>query len=278
MRRMNTLMVPLAILFLIMFAAPFIYLFYMSFLTYTSGQVSPTPPFTWASYVKFFQDSYYMGVIGRTVWISVLSALICAIMAYPLAVFLNKAKGYAKTIGMVLVILPLISGVIVQTMGWYGLLTDYGTINNVLIALHIIDEPITFLGKPTAVVIGLVQSFLPYMVLPIMNTLQAIPHNVLEAAENLGANSAQRFFRVTLPLSMSGVVTGFILVFGSCLSSYTTPSILGRGKVQVIGTIVYQQAMQLFDWPFAAAISMLLLVALLLILLLTSIRTKKSKA
>ena len=111
-----------------------------------------------------------------------------------------------------------------------------------------------------------------------MNILQVIPKNVLEAAENLGANGAQRFFRITFPLSLGGVGAGFVLVFGACLSSYTTPSILGSGKVQVIGTVVYQQAMQLFNWPFSAAISMILLVLLLILAVATSLKAKRKAA
>lgn len=269
------MLLPLAGLFFIMFAVPFMYLLYTSFLTYTSGQVSPGMPFTIASYVKFFQDSYYAEVVLRTFWFSLVTASICVILAYPLAFVMAKATGYLKTTLLVLVTLPLISGVIVQTSGWYGLLTDYGTINNVMMALGIIDEPVSILGTSTAIIIGLVQSFLPYMVLPIMNVLQVIPNNVLEAAENLGANRVQRFFRVVFPMSLGGVAAGFVLVFGACLSSYTTPSILGRGKVQVIGTIVYQQAMQLFNWPFAATMSMILLVLLIVFVLLTSRKPKE---
>jgi len=275
---MNMLLLPLAALFFVMFIIPFFYLLYTSFLTYTSGQVSPGMPFTLGSYLKFFRDSYYAVVIGRTLWLSLLSAVICTIMAYPLAFFMARAQGYLKTILLVLVTLPLISGVVVQTMGWYGLLAAYGTVNNILKALHIIHDPIQFLGTSSAIVIGLVQSFLPYMVLPIMNILQVIPKNVLEAAENLGANGAQRFFRITFPLSLGGVGAGFVLVFGACLSSYTTPSILGSGKVQVIGTVVYQQAMQLFNWPFSAAISMILLVLLLILAVATSLKAKRKAA
>jgi len=275
-RKMNVLLLPLAFLFFIMFIIPFLYLCYTSFLTYSSGQVIPGLPFTLGAYLKFFQDSYFAKVIGRTFWLSFLSTAICVVMAYPLAFLMAKAKGYIKTTLLVLVTLPLISGVVVQTMGWYGLLTDYGTVNTILKTLHLVKEPVKFLGNSNAIVIGLVQSFLPYMVLPIMNILQVIPNNVLEAAENLGANRVQRFFRITFPLSLGGVGAGFILVFGACLSSYTTPSILGRGKVQVIGTVVYQQAMQLFNWPFAAAISMILLVLLVILVGLSSIRQKRN--
>lgn len=273
-RRINLLLIPLTVLLVVFFAFPFVMLFYNSFLTF-SGKVEPSLPLTFANYIKFFKDSYYPAVIGRTLYISVATTFISLVCAYPLAFFMVKAKGYVKTIFLVLVTLPLISGVMVQTMGWYGMMTNHGTINKLLQALHITSEPLEMLGNNSAVIIGLVQGFLPYMVLPIMNALQAIPGNVLQAAENLGANKVQQFFRVTLPMSMGGVAAGCMLVFGACLSSYTTPSILGRGKVQVIGTIVYQQAMQLFNWPFASAIAMLLLLVILLLIPVTGALTKR---
>lgn len=276
-RKINRLTLPLAFLFFILFVIPFVLLFYNSLLTYQAGQVEPSMPLTFANYLKFFKDSYYLDVIIRTFWLSLVTTAVCILMAYPLAYFMARTGGYIKTVMLVLVTLPLISGVMVQTLGWYGMLTNYGTVNVILKWLNLVNASIEFLGKPSAIIIGLVQGFLPYMVLPIMNSVQAIPPNVLEASQNLGANRVQRFFRITLPLSKGGVAAGAILVFGACLSSYTTPSILGRGKVQVIGTVVYQQAMQLFNWPFASVIAVILLVILLILSSISSVVMRRNK-
>lgn len=273
----NAMLIPLTIIFVVFFIIPFIVLLYYSFLTSSSGQVIPTTPYTIASYKKFFQDSFYPRVVMRTIGISLLTASICTVLGYPVAYFISKSRGYKKTILLVIIILPLVAGVMVQTLGLYGILTSYGPVNNALLYLGIINEPIEFLGTPTGVVIGLTQGFLPYMILPVMNSIQAIPDNVLEAADNLGANGVQRFFRVTLPLSKTGIISGFVLVFGCCLNSYTTPLLLGRGKVSVIGTTIYQQAMQLFNWPFASAIAMILISIVLLVYMLTNIIPKSMK-
>ncbi len=274
----DLMILPLSLLFFVFFAIPFVMLLYNSFLTYT-GRVMPELPLTLENYIKFFKDSYYPEVIGRTFYISFVTTLIVAVLAYPLAYFMAKLRGYFKTIMLVLVTLPLISGVMVQNMGLYGMLTNYGTVNRFLMALRIIDEPIQLLGNNLAVIIGLTQGFLPFMVLPVMNSLQAIPENIFQASESLGANKVRQFFRITLPLSLNGCIAGAVLVFGACLSSYTTPSILGRGKVPVIGTVVYQQAMQLFNWPFASSLAMILLLIILLFMpfskLLTSRREKR---
>lgn len=261
--RANALLIPLTLVFVVLFIIPFVVLFYYSFLTRASGQVVPSLPFTLSSYLKFFEDSYYPRVVGRTLTLSLLTGGICVVLGYPVAYYITKAKGYVKTLLLVVVILPLVSGVITQTLGLYGMLTSYGPINNALLWAGVIDEPVEFLGTTTGVVIGLTQGFLPYMILTVMNSIQAIPDNVLEAADNLGANAVQRFFLVTLPLSKTGVIAGFVLVFGCCLNAYTTPLLLGRGKVSVIGTAIYQQAMELYNWPFASAIAMILIALVL---------------
>ena len=251
-------------------------LFYNSFLTYT-GRVEPSLPLTFENYVKFFNDSYYPGVIKTTFYISIATTFWVTLLAYPLAYFMSKIDGYLKTILLVLSTLPLISGVMVQNMGLYGMMTNYGTVNNFLKALNIIQEPLQLLGNETAVIIGLTQGFLPYMILPVMNSIQAIPQNVQQAAESLGANAFHRFIRVTFPLSFRGIAAGAVLVFGASLSSYTTPSILGRGKGQGIGTVGYQQAMQLFNWPFASTIAMILLLIILLFMPCSRFITRRSK-
>jgi len=272
------MLLPLTLLFVIFFIIPFAMLFYNSFLTYAgSGKVQPSLPFTFENYIKFFKDSYYPGVIGRTFYIAAVTTVLVTVMAYPLAYLMAKTDGYVKTILLVLSTLPLISGVMVQNMGLYGMMTNYGTVNTFLKAIHIITEPLQLLGNETAVIIGLTQGFLPFMILPIMNSLQAIPQNVHQAAESLGANAFHRFMRVTFPLSLKGVAAGAVLVFGASLSSYTTPSILGRGKIQVIGTVVYQQAMQLFNWPFASTIAVLLLVIMMIVMACPKLFSKKER-
>lgn len=275
--RANAMIVPLTAVFVILFIIPFLVLLYYSFLTYKSGQVIPSTPYTIDAYQKFFADSFYPRVVGRTIRLSFLTAIICAVLGYPVAYYISKAKKYKKTILLVIVILPLVAGVMVQTLGLYGILTSYGPINNALLALGIIDEPIEFLGKESGVLIGLTQGFLPYMILPILTVIQAIPENVLEAADNLGANGFQRFIRVTLPLSKNGIISGFVLVFGCCLNSYTTPLLLGRGKVSVIGTSIYQQAMALYNWPFASAIAMILIALVLVVFCVANVVPKHMK-
>lgn len=273
----NALLIPLILVFLVLFIIPFFVLVYYSFLTYRSGQVVPSTPYTLSAYGKFFADSFYPRVVLRTIGISFLTAALCSVFGYPVAYYISKSRGYKKTILLVIVILPLVAGVMTQTLGLYGMLTSYGPVNNALLYMGIIEEPIEFLGRPSGVVIGLTQGFLPYAILPIMTSIQAIPDNVMEAADNLGANGVQRFLRVTLPLSKTGIISGFVLVFGCCLNSYTTPLLLGRGKVSVIGTTIYQQSMQLYNWPFASAIAVILIALVLIVFALTTMIPKKVK-
>jgi ABC-type spermidine/putrescine transport system permease subunit I len=260
-----------------MFLLPFGVLFYVSFLTYTSGQVIPSLPLTLSGYIKFFSDSYYPAVILRSFRISIITTVICVIVAYPVAFFMSRINSYAKAVMMVLITLPLISGVMVQTVGLYGMMTAYGPLNNFLVYIGLIKKPVQFLGQISAVVIGLVQGFLPYMVFPIMNVLQVIPANVLEAAESLGANKFRQFIHITLPMSLGGVFAGSLLVFGACLNSYATPDLLGRGKIPVIGTAVYQHAMLVFNWPFASVIAMLVLFIAFCLVTLTGFLTRDNQ-
>lgn len=258
---------PILLLYLLLFIVPFGILCVYSFLRYIPGSLNLVHTFTLENYLRFFQDAYYGQVLVRTVLISIIVTLISLIMAYPLAYFMAHSSSYTKTVLLVLVTLPLISGVIVQTLGWYCILARYGPVNNCLKALGLISNPINILGNEIGVTFGLIQGFLPFMVLPLMNSIQAIPASLHEAAESLGASKVMSFFRVTLPLSMNGILAGSLLVFCACLSSFTTPSVLGQGKVHVIGTIIYQQAIQLFNWPFASVLAIILLAGLFLLAL-----------
>lgn len=275
--RANFLLIPLIIIFIIFFIIPFLILAYYSFLTKTGSQVIPTKPYTIAAYAKFFSNPYYLRVVGRTIWLSFITAAICALLGYPVAYFIAHTKGYLKSVLLVVVILPLVSGLVVQTLGLYGLMSSYGPINNFLMAIGLIKEPIKMLGTMGGVTAGLVQGFIPYMILPIITSIQSIPGNVLEAADNLGANGFQKFIHVTLPLSRGGILSGSILVFGCTLNSYATPLSLGQGKIPVIGTAIYQQAMQSFNWPFASAMAMLLIVLVLVVFVIGTAVTGRSQ-
>lgn len=220
---------------------------------------------TLTNFTRFVSDPYFIKVIGITLLMGVVVVLVSLVIGYVLAYHIYKAKSFVKTSLITIVLTPLFSGALLQSLGWYLMFARYGPINVFLKDIGLIDQPYNFLGTYTAVVIALVHGFLPFMVLSIVNSLRSIPANVLDAASSLGANSWIAFLRVTLPLSKGGMMAGSALVFGGTIGSFATPGIIGQGKVQMLAQIIYQQAIQIFDWSFASVISIALLLVLLVV-------------
>ncbi|WP_223066931.1 ABC transporter permease [Paenibacillus caui] len=233
----------------------------------------------WAltSFSRFFSDPYFIKVIGVTLLMGVVVVFFSLMIGYLLAYHIYKAKSLAKTTWITVVLTPLFSGALLQSLGWYLLLARYGPINVLLRDTGILTKPFNFLGTYGAVTIALVHGFLPFMVLSIVNSLRSIPANLLDAAASLGANKFTAFVRVTLPLTKGGMAAGSVLVFGGTIGSFATPGIVGQGKIQLLAQIIYQQAIQVFDWSFASAISLVLLLVLATVLVLTRLAGRKGR-
>lgn len=253
---------PLLLLYFVTLVIPLIILIIYSFFKYAPPEIIPKPIFTLENYAKFFKDVWYGGVLVKTTLLSLITTLFCLVLGYTLAYYIAGRRSFIKSVLLTLVILPLITGSLVQTLGWYAIFSNSGPVNNILKALRVIWEPLPFLGSEVSIVIGLIQAFLPYMMFPILNSIETIPQNLKDAAASLGANNFIIFFRITLPLSINGIMAGCLLVFASSLSSYVTPSILGQGKIPFISMIIYQQALQVFNWPFASVLAIVLLFGL----------------
>ncbi|XID91217.1 ABC transporter permease [Paenibacillaceae bacterium WGS1546] len=228
------------------------------------------------AFSRFFSDPYFIQVIGRTVLIGVVVVLLSLVVGYLLAYHIYKAKTFVKTTLITVVLTPLFSGALLQSLGWYLMFARYGPLNAALMKTGLLSQPYNFLGTYGAVVVALVHGFLPFMVLSIVNSLRTIPANVLDAASSLGAGKFTSFLRVTLPLSKGGMLAGSALVFGGTIGSFATPGIVGQGKIQLLAQIIYQQAIQVFDWPFASVISIALLLVLIAAFVLLTGFFKKS--
>lgn len=267
------LLLPGSLIIGIVFLLPFVFLIIQSFWTYESSFVANTT-FTLANYAKLFSDSYYFEVYLRTVKISLISTAITLILAYPLARFISRLGTGIKGFLLSLVALPMIGGAMIQTMGWMAMMMRYGMLNGILMGLGIAKEPVAFLGTELGIIIGLVQSFIPLMVLPLVASLGAIDISLEEAAKSLGANSARTFLEIVLPLSIPGAVSGTILTLMMNLTMFVTPSILGQNKIMVFGTIAYQQAISVGNWPFASAFAIFFILSIGLLALLARTVTK----
>jgi len=254
------LILPALMFIILVFFVPLYFLVSKSFQTFIPGSLFTEKTFTIENYSTIFKDSYVLNVYLRTLYIAFISSLIIFVLAYPISLWISKLDKQYRGFFMTLVILPMIGGAMIQTMGWFTILMNYGLLNSILRNLHLIDKPIAFLGTNRGVIIGLVQAFLPMMIYPLTSSLLAIDPEILEAARTLGAKPMKVFFKITLPLSLPGALAGTILVFMACLTSFVTPSSLGQGKIQVFGTYAYQQAMLVMNWPFASAYSIFFLI------------------
>ena len=217
------------------------------------------PGITLEHYRRFF-DPLYLDILQRTFVWSVTCTAICLVLGYPVAYVIARG-GRWKSLLLFLVVLPFWTSFLVRTFAMIFLLRDTGLINNWLLKLGV--DPIAMLYTPFAVMAGLVYGFLPFMILPIYASLEKLDFSLLEAAEVLGARPAERFRRVTLPLSMPGVVAGCLLVFIPALGSFLTSDLLGGAKEMMIGNLVQNQFSAARNWPFGSAASFIVMALVL---------------
>lgn len=257
--------VPL-LLFIGIFGIPLLLLLATSVQRVDPASFRVLEPFTLHNYKKFLTDGFYLGVLWTTLKLGGLSTLACVVLGYPVALFLVKAPPRERSILMLLIISPLLVSLVIRSLGWIIILGRRGLIDSLANALNLTSGTVSLMYTEAAVVIGQAHVFFPFMVLSIYAALQNIDPAVLRAASNLGASPFRVFWNVTLPLSMPGVVAGSLIVFALCVSSFVTPMLLGGPWVKVAGYLVWEQALQVLDWSFAAAIATILLVLTALIM------------
>ena len=227
--------------------------------------------FTFEHYARFF-DPLYLEVLQRTFLWSIACTIICLLLGYPVAYVIVRS-GRWRNLLLFLVVLPFWTSFLVRTFAMIFLMRDTGLINNWLLKAGIIDHSLTILYTPFAVMAGLVYGFLPFMILPIYASLEKLDFSLLEAAEVLGARPRARFRKVTLPLSMPGVVAGCLLVFIPALGSFLTSDLLGGAKELMIGNLVQNQFSAARNWPFGSAASFIVM-ALVLAAVMLYLRVK----
>jgi putative spermidine/putrescine transport system permease protein len=257
-----------ALFLILFFALPNALLLTVSFLK-SEAQLL-TDEVTLANYGFVLSRRLYLEAIVRTFAIGLAVGLIDVLLAYPLAYFLVRTTSRWKGLLIALSLAPLLASVVVRTYGWYVILNRSGVANDVLLALGLTGERIAFMPSSGAITIGLAHALLPYAVLTVMGGLDAIHPNLERAAMSLGASRWRTFLSVTLPLSMPGVVGGFLLCFSIAISAYATPAILGGPATQVLATAIYGFMTQLLDWSVGAALAVILVVSSLALLYLAS--------
>ncbi len=217
--------------------------------------------FSIESYLKFL-DPLYLEVLWRSILLAFEATLICILLGFPMALILSKMKPSLQKIAVTLFILPMWMNFLLRTYAWMAILGKNGIINNLLEFFHI--QGVSLLYNEGAILLGMVYNFLPFMVLPIYTVLTKIDYQLVEAAEDLGANKKTVFQKIILPLSIPGVISGILMVFMPAVSTFVISNLLGGGQFNLIGNLIEQQFLLVGNWNFGSAISMILMVVILI--------------
>lgn len=221
--------------------------------------------FSFASYIAFFTDSYNVSILSRTLMIASVVTIFCALLGVPTAYFISRLSKKARGLLMALTLFPLLTNSVVRSFAWITILGKNGVVNNFLMGMGWIEQPMTLLYTEFAIIIGSIYLFLPTMIMTLVGVMENIDGYLLEAAQTLGAKPSKAFFKVVLPLTLPGVIVGSILVFTGTLTAYTTPQLLGGNKNTVLATLLNQKASTLADWQGAGVIALVMIVITLLV-------------
>ncbi|HZO21041.1 MAG TPA: ABC transporter permease subunit [Steroidobacteraceae bacterium] len=261
---------------IVLFLIPFIIVFKISFSEVRLAMPPYAPLFEWlngrpaairlnlANYAYLFTDALYISSYLYSLKVAAVSTLFCLLLGYPMAYSIARAGTTSRNVLLMLIVLPFWTSFLLRVYAWMGLLKSNGLINNALLWLGVIHEPITMLQTDFAVYIGIVYSYLPFMILPLYANLEKHDPTLLEAAADLGARPLTVFRRITLPQSLPGIVAGSLLVFIPAVGEYVIPSLLGRTDQLMIGRVLSDEFFENRDWPVASAVAIIMLALLVI--------------
>jgi putrescine transport system permease protein len=257
------------------FLAPFVIILKISLADPVLAQPPYTPLFdtspegagrihvTFDNFRFVWQDSLYLLTYWSSLKFAAISTVLVLLAGYPMAYAIARAPVKKQSFLLMLVILPFWTSFLLRVYAWMGLLNTQGLINKVLLGLGIIDAPLKMMYTDFAIYLGIVYSYLPFMILPLYASLQKLDVDLLDAAADLGAGPIRRFFDVTLPLSRPGIIAGCMLVFIPAMGEYVIPTLLGGPESLMIGRILYEEFFLTLDWPLSSAIAVVLLILLI---------------
>jgi putrescine transport system permease protein len=273
---------------IVLFLIPFIIVFKISFSESRMAMPPYAPLIEWSNgaivgiklyfsnYRFLFTDRLYASAYLYSIKVAAVSTLWCLLIGYPMAYAIARATAAWKNLLLMLIILPFWTSFLLRVYAWIGLLKSNGVINNTLLGLGVIHQPLTLMQTDFAVYVGIVYSYLPFMILPLYANLEKHDSTLLEAAADLGARPWRAFLRVTLPLSIPGILAGCLLVFIPAVGEYVIPSLLGRTDQLMIGRVLSDEFFANRDWPVASAVAILILVLLVVPIMLFQ-RVQKSE-
>jgi putrescine transport system permease protein len=277
---------------LVFFLIPFLIVLKISFADFSPlGRPPFDPILSWAeegaiqlklqlgAYSYLLHEPLYVSAWFYSLKVAAVSTIFCLLIGYPMAYAIARSSPTGRNIYLMLVILPFWTSFLLRVYAWIGLLKTDGVINNVLQALHIINAPLAMMNTSFAVYIGIVYSYLPFMILPLYSNLEKHDLTLLEAAQDLGSGPVRSFMRITLPLSMPGVVAGSLLVFIPAVGEYVIPSLLGRTDQLMIATLLSDEFFRNRDWPKASAVAIVMLLLLVVpIMIFQRVQNKELQA
>jgi putative spermidine/putrescine transport system permease protein len=249
---------PLASYFLLFFMAPLVLLVVISL--YADTQFSH---FGLNQYQKIASDGFSLPVLADTLWLGVQVTALCLVLGYALSWSYVRSPGALQKLLMLIIVMPLLTSVVVRTFAWVVILGRQGIVNSTLIDLGWVDGPLKLLYTRGGLIVALANVQLPLMALPLITALQKLDPNLEDASAALGASAFRTFWRITLPLTVPGIVAGCLLTFAATITAFISQSLIGGGQMLFMPMYIYQQASTLQNWPFAAAISLVFLVAVL---------------
>jgi putative spermidine/putrescine transport system permease protein len=252
------LAMPLTAYFLLFFLAPLAVLILISF--YADPQLSHMGP---DQYRKIVSDGFSLPVLVDTLWLGVQVTVLCLVLGYSLSWSYVRSPATLQKVLMLIIVMPLLTSVVVRTFAWVVILGRQGIVNSALLDLGWIDGPLKLLYTRGGLIVALANVQLPLMALPLITALQKLDPNLEDASAALGASAFRTFFHITLPLTLPGIIAGCLLTFAATITAFISQSLIGGGQMLFMPMYIYQQASALQNWPFAAAISLVFLVAVL---------------
>jgi putrescine transport system permease protein len=264
---------------LLLFLIPFLIVFRISLSEVRLAIPPYTPLIAWhhgkpsldlhgSAYSFLFTDPLYVSSYLYSLKVAAVSTLCCLLIGYPMAYAIARARPATRTVLLMLIVLPFWTSFLLRVYAWIGLLKNNGVINNVLLYLGVIHQPLALLQTDFAVYIGIVYSYLPFMILPLYTNLEKHDPTLLEAAADLGARPLRAFLAITLPQSLAGILAGSLLVFIPAVGEYVIPTLLGRTDQLMIGRVLSDEFFENRDWPVASAVAILALLLLVVPIIL----------
>lgn len=276
---------------LLFFLIPFVMVLKISFAELIIGLPPYTPLISWVeghilhlkitldNYLFVMMDTLYLHAYFNSLWVAFLATLSCLVLGYPMAYGMTRAPDRFKTLLLMLIILPFWTSFLVRVYAWVSLLSPQGILNTTLIHLGLIQHPLPLMNNTFSVWIGIVYSYLPFMILPLYASLEKIDPSLVEAAFDLGAKPFKVFWKIIVPLSLPGAISGAILVFIPAVGEFVIPELLGGSRTLMIGRVLWNEFFHNRDWPVACALAILMLILLLIpMMIFQRLQNKEAQA